>query len=58
MVLSIYFLINQLSAALSGQASLSVWPASAFTYLVPFTVSNVGVLIGCRSLPAPSAPAS
>jgi hypothetical protein len=52
---TIYFLINQLSSVLAGQASLSVWLASGFTYLVPFTVSNVGVLVGCRRPPSPTA---
>lgn len=45
---TIYFAINQLGTVLEGHATTLVWTAGAVTYLVPFTVSNIGVLIGSR----------
>lgn len=45
---TMYFFINQLSVVLAGHATASVWAASGLTYLVPFSVSNFGVLIGSR----------
>lgn len=45
---SIYFLVNQLDNVLAGRASASVWAATGLTYLVPFTVANIGVLIATR----------
>lgn len=45
---TVYFLINQFSVVLAGHATTAVWAASGATYLVPFSVSNFGVLIGSR----------
>ncbi len=45
---TILFCINQLDVVLRGQATTAVWIKSAVTYLVPFCVSNAGVLIGTR----------
>jgi hypothetical protein len=45
---TLYFAVNQLGAVLRGDASTAVWAASGFNYLVPFCVSNAGLLIGCR----------
>ena len=42
---SILFSINQLDVVLSGRATASVWVKSGVTYLVPFCVSNWGVLM-------------
>jgi len=45
---TILFLINQLDVVLGGRATALVWIKIGVTYLVPFVVSNVGVLIGAR----------
>lgn len=46
-----YFLVNQVAVVLAGHASTGVWVETGVTYLVPFTVSNVGLLVGCRRTP-------
>ena len=48
---TILFAINQLDVVLRGDATTLVWVKSAITYLVPFCVSNAGVLVACRSDP-------
>ena len=45
---TILFCINQLDVVLRGQATPMVWLKSGITYLVPFVVSNVGVLVGSK----------
>ena len=45
---SLLFFINHLDEVLRGQATLAVWIKGAFTYLVPFCVANMGVLIAAR----------
>jgi hypothetical protein len=45
---TILFVINQLDVVLSGHATTVVWIKVGVTFLVPFVVSNVGVLIGAR----------
>jgi hypothetical protein len=45
---TILFVINQLDVVLRGQATAAVWLKGGVTYLVPFVVSNVGVLLGTR----------
>jgi hypothetical protein len=45
---SVLFCISQLDVALRGDATTGVWVKSAVTYLVPFAVSNAGVLVGSR----------
>jgi hypothetical protein len=42
---TVLFAINQLDVVVRGDATPAVWIKSAVTYLVPFVVSNVGVLI-------------
>ncbi len=42
---TLLFAINQLDVVVRGDATTAVWIKSAVTYLVPFGVSNVGVLI-------------
>ncbi len=42
---TVLFGINQLDVVLRGDATAIVWLKSAVTYLVPFCVSNVGVLV-------------
>jgi hypothetical protein len=48
---TILFAINQLDVVLRGDATTVVWLKSALTYLVPFTVSNAGVLVATRRRP-------
>jgi hypothetical protein len=45
---TVLFCINQLDVVLRGDATTSVWVKSAVTYLVPFCVSNAGVLVATR----------
>ena len=45
---TVLFGINQLDVVINGQATTAVWIKSAITYLVPFTTSNLGVLVGTR----------
>jgi hypothetical protein len=45
---TVLFAINQLDVVLRGDATTAVWVKSAVTYLVPFCVSNLGVLVGSR----------
>jgi hypothetical protein len=45
---TVLFCINQLDVVIGGQATTAVWIKSALTYLVPFTTSNLGVLVGTR----------
>lgn len=45
---TVLFCINQLDVVLRGDATASVWIKSAVTYLVPFCVSNAGVLVATR----------
>ncbi|MFP3899738.1 MAG: nitrate/nitrite transporter NrtS [Acidimicrobiia bacterium] len=45
---TVLFCINQLDVVLRGDATAAVWIKSTATYLVPFVVSNVGVLVGSR----------
>lgn len=53
---TLYFAINQMPTVTSGQATTTTWVATGLSYLVPFCVSNVGVLVGCRQeLASPSA---
>ena len=48
---SILFAINHLDEVVLGHASASVWLKGALTYLVPFSVSNLGVLVASRRRP-------
>lgn len=48
---TILFAINQLDVVLSGRATVAVWMKSGLTYLVPFCVSNYGVLVATRRRP-------
>ena len=46
---TLLFAINQLDVVLAGDASASTWIKGAVTYLVPFAVSNLGLLAGTRA---------
>jgi hypothetical protein len=48
---TVLFCINQLDVVLRGDATTAVWIKSAVTYLVPFCVSNAGVLVASRVQP-------
>jgi len=48
---TILFAINHLDAVVNGQAGWQVWLKGMITYLVPFFVSNWGVLTACRRRP-------
>jgi hypothetical protein len=41
----ILFAINQLDVVVTGHASAAVWLKAGLTFLVPFCVSNYGVVI-------------
>lgn len=45
---TVLFAINQLNVVLDGKADTLVWVKVAVTYLVPFAVSNLGILIATR----------
>jgi len=45
---SVLFLINHLDEVVRGQATLAIWIKGAATYLVPFCVANMGVLVAAR----------
>lgn len=46
----VLFAINQLDVVLAGHATLTTWVKVAVTFLVPFVVANVGVLVACHRL--------
>lgn len=43
---TILFAINHLDTVLRGDATTGTWVKVGVTYLVPFTVANIGLLIG------------
>jgi hypothetical protein len=45
---TILFAINQLDVVLAGRATAGVWIKIGLTYLVPFCVSNWGILVATR----------
>jgi hypothetical protein len=47
-VRTVLFCINQLDVVVRGDATALVWVKTAITYLVPFCVSNAGVLVASR----------
>lgn len=47
---TLLFAINQLDVVLRGDATVAVWVKAAVTYVVPFAVSNAGVLVGSRRI--------
>ena len=48
---TVLFCINQLDVVLRGDATTVTWIKGAITYLVPFVVSNLGVLVASRRPP-------
>lgn len=55
---TILFLINHLDAVVSGTATAATWVETAITYLVPFVVANIGLLVGSRRRDVGGAPGS
>ena len=55
---TILFSINQLDVVLTGRATLGVWLKGGLTYLVPFCVSNWGILVATRRSQKPMKEAS
>ncbi len=45
---TILFLINHLGTVLACAATAQTWIKIVVTYLVPFTVANIGLLLGSR----------
>ncbi len=45
---TVLFCINQLDVVLRGAATPLVWLKVGITYVVPFVVSNLGLLVGLR----------
>lgn len=45
---TVLFAINHLDEVIQGRATRAVWIKGAVTYLVPFCVSNLGVLVATR----------
>ena len=48
---TVLFCINQLDVVVRGDADTVTWVKAATTYLVPFVVSNLGVLVATRRPP-------
>jgi len=45
---TVLFVINQLDVVLSGRATPFVWLKIGLTFVVPFCVSNYGILLATR----------
>ncbi len=45
---AVLFVINHLDEVIQGRATRAVWIKGAVTFLVPFCVSNLGVLVASR----------
>jgi hypothetical protein len=45
---TILFFINQSDVVLSGQATVATWMKIGLSYLVPFFVSNYGIVLASR----------
>ncbi|MGI8491148.1 MAG: nitrate/nitrite transporter NrtS [Acidimicrobiales bacterium] len=48
---TVLFIINQLDVVLRGAATPGVWLKIALTYVVPFCVSSLGILIASHRDP-------
>ncbi|HYY99877.1 MAG TPA: nitrate/nitrite transporter NrtS [Candidatus Binatia bacterium] len=48
---TVLFFINQFDVVLAGHATTLTWLKVALTYVVPFCVSNYGVLVASRRRP-------
>jgi hypothetical protein len=45
---AILFTINHLDTVIRGRATAATWIKGALTFLVPFCVSNLGILVATR----------
>ncbi|MDE0803892.1 MAG: nitrate/nitrite transporter NrtS [Acidimicrobiales bacterium] len=45
---TVLFAINQLDVVVGGDASIMTWVKVALTYLVPFVVSNLGIVFATQ----------
>ena len=45
---TILFLINQADVVFGGRATTATWVKVGLSYLVPFFVSNYGIVVGSR----------
>ena len=45
---TVLFVINQFDVVISGRATPLVWLKVVLTYLVPFCVSNYGIVVASR----------
>ena len=45
---TVLFFINQADVVFSGQASAATWVKISLSYLVPFFVSNYGIVVASR----------
>lgn len=45
---TILFVVNHLDVVLAGKATTGLWIKVGLTYLVPFCVSNWGILVATR----------
>jgi hypothetical protein len=50
---TVLFAINHLDVVIAGDATSAVWLKGVVTYLVPFVVSNVGILVASRARDEP-----
>ena len=48
---AILFAINQLDVVLKGKATAFVWFKVGLTFVVPFCVSNLGILVATKRQP-------
>ena len=53
---TVLFAINQLDVVLEGSATVVTWLKIGVTYLVPFVVSNLGILTATRRVTVASSP--
>ena len=53
---TVLFAINQLDVVIKGNATVVTWIKVAVTYVVPFVVSNLGVLTATRRSAATGTP--
>lgn len=46
---AVLFAINQLDVVIARHATAGTWVKGGLTFLVPFCVTNIGLLIGSRN---------
>ena len=53
---TVLFMVNQLDVVIKGSATAVTWIKIAVTYVVPFVVSNLGILTATRRVSTRDAP--